>query len=33
MKGILIFRTDRVGDLLIYLPFINCLKEDYEQRK
>jgi len=29
MKEILIFRTDRIGDLLLYLPLINCLKRNY----
>lgn len=29
MKKILIFRTDRIGDLLLYLPLINCLKRNY----
>lgn len=33
MKDILIFRTDRIGDLLLYLPFINCLKRNYPTSK
>ncbi|OIO39524.1 MAG: hypothetical protein AUJ75_01180, partial [Candidatus Omnitrophica bacterium CG1_02_49_10] len=28
-KKILIFRTDRMGDVLLNLPLINCLKEHY----
>ena len=33
MKDILIFRTDRIGDLLLYLPYINCLKRNYPLSK
>ena len=33
MKDILIFRTDRIGDMLLYLPFINCLKRNYPTSK
>ena len=33
MKNIIIFRTDRIGDLLLSLPFIYTLKEIYNLQK
>ena len=33
MKNIIIFRTDRIGDLLLSLPFIYTLKEIYKDSK
>ncbi|MDD4202709.1 MAG: glycosyltransferase family 9 protein [Candidatus Omnitrophica bacterium] len=33
MKNILIVRTDRLGDLLMTLPMIRCIKQNYPQSK
>ena len=33
MNYILFFRKDRIGEMLLYLPFINCLKRNYPTSK